>query len=112
MTFPNYTPERRREIAAALEIDEQYVYQIVKGIRPPSPALARRFHVVAPDAQLQDLRPADWQDIWPELAATEAVPAFITGELPVPRAELVEAIKAGLIKDPRQVTRRAVDRKS
>lgn len=67
MTFPNYTPERRREIAASLEIDEQYVYQIVKGIRPPSPALARRFHEFAPDAQLQDLRPADWQIIWPEL---------------------------------------------
>lgn len=72
MALPTYTPERRREIAALLEIDEQYLYQVVRGLRVASPALARKYHEIDPLARLQDLRPDDWQAIWPELAATEA----------------------------------------
>jgi DNA-binding transcriptional regulator YdaS (Cro superfamily) len=68
MTLPAYTPERRREIAARLGVDEQYVYQVMRGLKVASPALARRFHEIDPAATLQDLRPDDWQDIWPELA--------------------------------------------
>jgi predicted regulator of amino acid metabolism with ACT domain len=67
MALPNYTPERRREIAAALGVDEQYVYQLTKGIKTAKPALARRFHEIDPTARLQDLRPDDWHQIWPEL---------------------------------------------
>ena len=37
-------------------------------------------------------------------------PAVIAGELPVSRVELVEAINAKLIVDPRQTTRREADR--
>ncbi len=68
MALPQYTPERRREIAAALEVDEQYVYQVVKGLKTASPALAMRLHTIDPDAKLQDLRPDDWSVIWPALA--------------------------------------------
>jgi len=68
MALPKYTPERRREIAAALGIDEQYVYQVFAGIKTASPALARQFHTLDPTARLQDLRPADWSQIWPDLA--------------------------------------------
>lgn len=68
MALPNYTPERRREIAATLEIDEQYLYQVIRGLKTASPALARNLHEVDPFATLQDLRPDDWQKIWPELA--------------------------------------------
>jgi hypothetical protein len=52
-------PERRREIAEPLGISEQYLYQILRGDGVASPAL-------------RDLRPDDWQDIWPELAESEA----------------------------------------
>lgn len=68
MALPTYTPEQRRTAAALLQIDEQYVYQIFAGIKSPSPALARRIHGLDPTARLQDLRPADWHEIWPELA--------------------------------------------
>lgn len=67
MTLPIYTPERRREIAAALKVDEQYIYQIVKGLSTASPALARQLNEIDPQARLQDLRPNDWAEIWPEL---------------------------------------------
>lgn len=67
MALPKYTPDRRREIAAALDIDEQYVYQVFAGLKTASPALARQFHALDSGARLQDLRPADWQEIWPEL---------------------------------------------
>jgi len=72
MALPNYTPARRREIAQLLGCDEQYVYQVSKGIKTASPALARRLHEIDPDARLQDLRPDDWSEIWPELAAATA----------------------------------------
>lgn len=72
MPLPNYTPARRREIAQLLGVDEQYVYQVSKGIKTASPALARRLHEVDPEARLQELRPDDWREIWPELSATEA----------------------------------------
>jgi DNA-binding transcriptional regulator YdaS (Cro superfamily) len=68
MALPNYTPERRREIAALLEIDEQYLYQVIRGLKTASPALARNLHEIDSLATLQDLRPDDWQQIWPELA--------------------------------------------
>lgn len=75
MALPNYTPARRREIAHLLDVDEQYVYQLSKGIKTASPALARRLHEIDPSARLQELRPDDWREIWPELAATEPASA-------------------------------------
>lgn len=40
-----------------------------------SPALARQLHGIDPSARLQDLRPKDWMDIWPELIGTPSAPA-------------------------------------
>lgn len=68
MALPSYTPERRREIALQLGIDEQYLYQVTRGLKVLSPGLARQLNALDPDALLQDLRPADWRAIWPELA--------------------------------------------
>jgi hypothetical protein len=65
-------PERRREIAEPLGISEQYLYQILRGDGVASPALARRLNAAEPSLALRDLRPDDWQDIWPELAESEA----------------------------------------
>jgi len=71
MALPIYTADRRREIAKSLEIDEQYLYQITRGLSTASPALARRLHEIDPAATLQDLRPADWQIIWPDLSTEQ-----------------------------------------
>lgn len=68
MALPKYTPERRRQIAEQLGIDEQYVYQVFAQLKTASPALARQLNTLDPEAKLQDLRPADWQVIWPDLA--------------------------------------------
>lgn len=67
MAIPNYTPERRREIAALLNVEEQYIYQIGKGLRTASPALARQLNEIDPTARLEDLRPDDYWLIWPDL---------------------------------------------
>lgn len=67
MALPNYSPEQRRNMALRLGIDEQYVYQVSKGLKTASPSLARRWHDEDPEALLQDLRPDDWHLIWPEL---------------------------------------------
>ena len=74
MALPKYTPDRRREIAAALKIDEQYIYQVFAGIKTASPALARQFHSIDNEARLQDLRPDDWREIWPELIGSDGAP--------------------------------------
>jgi hypothetical protein len=77
-------PERRREIAEPLGISEQYLYQILRGDGVASPALARRLNAAEPSLALRDLRPDDWQDIWPELAEPPALdhqaPAAINSE--------------------------------
>lgn len=67
MALPQYPLSRRREIAIALDVDEQYVYQVMRGLKVASPALARRLNHLDPAARLQELRPVDWQIIWPEL---------------------------------------------
>lgn len=69
MPLPNYSPERRREVAQAAKISEAYLYQILTGksSSQAKPALARRLNAIDPELRLQDLRPDDWRDIWPEL---------------------------------------------
>lgn len=75
MAFPTYTAKQRREISAKLGIDEQYVYQILAGVKIPGAALARQFHELDSRVRLQDLRPQDWPLIWPELLGTDGAPA-------------------------------------
>lgn len=74
MAIKQHNPEQRRLIAAALGIDEQYAYQIIRGIRTASPALAREWSRVSPGDALWDLRPDDWHRIWPELIGAEGAP--------------------------------------
>lgn len=74
MAITQHTPDRRKVIAAELAIDEQYAYQIIRGIKTPSPALARRWTQVSPVDHLWDLRPDDWHLIWPELIKTPGAP--------------------------------------
>ena len=68
MALPNFTPEQRKEMAERLDTNEQYIYQIISGIRIASPVLAKQINTHYPDCSLCDLRPNDWQKIWPELA--------------------------------------------
>ena len=79
--------DRRREIAVLLGISEQYLYQILRGDGVASPALARRLNAIDPRLALSDLRPDDWQDIWPELAESEPKPT------PAPAHQARAAIK-------------------
>lgn len=74
MALPTHTPERRREIALQVGIDEQYLYQICRGLKTASPALAMGIHQVDPACGLRDLRPDDWHLIWPELVGAEGSP--------------------------------------
>ena len=66
--------DRRHALAAELCVREQYLYQVLRGLGVASPALARKIHSLEPSLRLQDLRPDDWQDIWPELAESEPKP--------------------------------------
>jgi hypothetical protein len=75
MALPTYQPARRAEIADQLGIDEQYLYQLGRNLATASPALARKWNAIDPEATLQDLRPNDWQGIWPELIGTDSNPA-------------------------------------
>lgn len=78
MALPTYTPEQRRELAQQVGVEEQYLYQIMRGIKTASPALAKQLNQADPRAALRDLRPDDWHLIWPELAAV-AEPAKVEG---------------------------------
>ena len=74
MPLTQHSPSRRKEIAQSLGIDDQYAYQISKGIRTASPALARSWNEIEPSDALWDLRPDDWHRIWPELIDTDGAP--------------------------------------
>jgi DNA-binding transcriptional regulator YdaS (Cro superfamily) len=75
MALTQHNPARRRQIAEVLGIDEQYVYQISTGRKTASPALARRWNEFEPADSLRDLRPDDWQVIWPELIGQDQAQA-------------------------------------
>lgn len=68
MPLPKLPTARRRELANQVGVGEQYLYQILRGIGVASPALARKLNAFEPLLRLQDLRPNDWNDLWPELA--------------------------------------------
>lgn len=71
MLISNYSPEKRSAMAAALGIDEQYLYQVLTGRRTPKPALARRIHQLDNEISLEALRPEDWMEIWPEYKSSK-----------------------------------------
>ncbi len=68
MALPQYTPKERRRLAAVVDVDEQYIYQIMRGLKTAGPALAKQINAADARARLCDLRPDDWHLIWPELA--------------------------------------------
>jgi transcriptional regulator with XRE-family HTH domain len=59
--LPNLTRAERDALAAAAGTAPVYLSQIAKGLRSPSPKLARRLVDCEPRLRLSDLRP----DIWP-----------------------------------------------
>lgn len=80
MPLADRPPAQRRILAASLSIDDQYAYQIIKGIRTASPALARQWHEVEPSDSLWALRPDDWFLIWPYLIGSAGAPDVPTLE--------------------------------
>lgn len=57
-----------------LNVSEQYLYQVLRGLSTARPALARQLHGLDPQMLLWDLRPNDWHIVWPELVGTEGAP--------------------------------------
>lgn len=61
-------PERRRELAAATGVNEQYLYQCLTGRRDMNPAEARRIEdETGGELSRQMLCQKTWAGIWPEL---------------------------------------------
>ena len=68
-------PERLR-IAEAVGMHEQYLYQCLTGRRPvPIERCVAIERATEGRVMRWDLRPADWRDIWPELAERPDAPA-------------------------------------
>ncbi len=63
--FDAIDAEAKRELAAKVDSNLVYLFQIAGGDRNPSPALARRLVQAEPRLKLHDLRP----DIWSKEAA-------------------------------------------
>lgn len=98
-------------LADALGIPLSYLSQMSSGERAITAERASAIELHTQKAVTrQDLRPDDWQAIWPELIKVDTAP--VTSDLPIDRTELVEAIEAGLITDERKQVRRAVDKKA
>lgn len=67
-TYLKKHPEKRGEIASSLGVSVAYVYQWMRGIRPvPVQYCAAIEKVTVGAVSRKDLRPDDWQEIWPEL---------------------------------------------
>lgn len=62
-------------LARALKISAPTVNQWIKGHRPVPRAMSPKIEALSGGAvSRRDLRPNDWQDIWPELAQPTAQP--------------------------------------
>lgn len=60
-------------LARALKVSAPTVNQWIKGQRPVPKALSPKIEALSGGAvSRRDLRPNDWQDIWPELAQPPA----------------------------------------
>lgn len=61
----------RKELAEKLSLSSARLSHLCSGFRKPSPQLSISIEK-ATDGLVtrKDLRPNDWQDIWPELAAS------------------------------------------
>lgn len=69
------TATERQALAAALGINEQYLYQCLTGRAGMRPAESVRVEVQSGGRLRRwHLRPRDWHLIWPELIGTEGAP--------------------------------------
>lgn len=67
------TPERRREVAELVGVNEQYLYQCLTGRRDMNPSEARRLeNETGGEVRRQMLCQKTWKGIWPELPDPEA----------------------------------------
>lgn len=73
MALHDIPPETRRQLAASAGINDQYLYQVLTRRRVPSAELCVVIERESARAiTRKDLRPNDWQDIWPELVVKPA----------------------------------------
>jgi DNA-binding transcriptional regulator YdaS (Cro superfamily) len=64
------SPERRKAIAAQLEMSDAYLYQCLTGWRDMNPARAREIErLTDKEITRQMLCQKTWRGIWPELAS-------------------------------------------
>lgn len=97
-------------LAEALGIPLSYLSQMSSGERAVTAERASAIELHTRKAVTrQDLRPDDWQAIWPELINAENAP--LASNLPIDRTELVALIQGGVITDDRQYDRREANRK-
>jgi DNA-binding transcriptional regulator YdaS (Cro superfamily) len=64
------SPERRKALAAQLEMSDAYLYQCLTGWRDMNPARAREIEgLTNKEITRQMLCQKTWRGIWPELAS-------------------------------------------
>jgi len=67
------TAAARKQYAEQVGVNEQYLYQCLKGDRDMAPATARRIEAETNGAlHRRMLCQTTWHEIWPELAANDA----------------------------------------
>lgn len=67
-------PEIRRQLAAEVGVNEQYLYQCLTGRRDMNPTEARRIEEQTNGVLARTmLCQKTWRGIWPELASTKEV---------------------------------------
>lgn len=93
----------RRELAARIGCNEQYLYQCLTGRNAMQPGDAVRAEfITGRRLRRWQLRTKDWHEIWPEFAGTAGVPeppgplpVLASDPLPPAPAEHAEAVKEG-----------------
>lgn len=112
MQFKNWVEsERGRACALAvyLKVPPSFVSKMVSGEKPiPVTHMAGIEAFSNGQVTRKEMRPDDWQTIWPELATQEVANPPLDQ---LPNHVIVDAIRANLIKDRRVFVRRAEDRK-
>lgn len=69
------TAQERQRIASVLDLNEQYLYQMLSGRREAPPKHCADIERVSGCVVMRwDLRPTDWHRIWPELVGRKGAP--------------------------------------
>lgn len=100
---------RAGALAVYLKVPPSFVSKMVSGEKPiPVTHMAGIEAFSEGQVIRKEMRPDDWQTIWPELANETVAPPPLDK---LPDHVIVEAIRANLIKDRRVFVRRSEDRK-